>query len=73
MAPDWAAKIHMTGAPVYYHNYLLGELIASQLAAAIRGAVFLDSAARGFVECDELGAFLDEFVRRWTAQRPLQA
>ncbi len=30
-APDWAAKIHIAAAPVYYHNYLYGELIASQL------------------------------------------
>jgi len=29
--PDWAAKIHMASAPCYYHNYLLGELLASQL------------------------------------------
>ncbi|MHC4575413.1 MAG: M2 family metallopeptidase, partial [Planctomycetota bacterium] len=29
--PDWAAKIHFTVAPVYYHNYVLGELLASQL------------------------------------------
>ncbi|HEX2188820.1 MAG TPA: M2 family metallopeptidase [Longimicrobiaceae bacterium] len=29
--PDWAAKIHFSTAPVYYHNYLLGELMASQL------------------------------------------
>ncbi|UCC49077.1 MAG: M2 family metallopeptidase, partial [Gemmatimonadota bacterium] len=31
VASGWAAKIHLTAAPVYYHNYLLGELIASQL------------------------------------------
>lgn len=30
-APDWAAKLHLATAPVYYHNYLLGQLIASQL------------------------------------------
>ncbi|HEY6866889.1 MAG TPA: M2 family metallopeptidase [Candidatus Eisenbacteria bacterium] len=30
-APDWASKIHFCVAPVYYHNYLLGELMASQL------------------------------------------
>jgi len=30
-APDWAAKIHFTIAPCYYHNYLLGEMFASQL------------------------------------------
>lgn len=34
-APDWAAKIHLAGAPVYYHNYLLGELLANQLRSAI--------------------------------------
>ncbi|ALC90767.1 peptidase M3A and M3B thimet/oligopeptidase F [Bacillus sp. FJAT-18017] len=30
-SPDWAAKIHFTLAPVYYQNYLLGELTAAQL------------------------------------------
>ena len=30
-APDWAAKIHFTVAPVYYHNSQLGEMLASQL------------------------------------------
>jgi peptidyl-dipeptidase A len=34
-APDWAAKIHVAVAPVYYHNYLLGEILASQLTSAI--------------------------------------
>lgn len=29
--PDWASKIHIATAPCYYHNYLLGELLASQL------------------------------------------
>lgn len=30
-APDWAAKYHLALAPVYYHNYVLGELTTSQL------------------------------------------
>jgi len=30
-APDWAAKIHFAVAPCYYHNYMLGELMASQV------------------------------------------
>jgi len=30
-SPDWAAKIHFAVAPCYYHNYMLGELFASQL------------------------------------------
>jgi peptidyl-dipeptidase A len=38
-APDWAAKIHIAAAPVYYHNYLFGEMIASQLTAAFGGLV----------------------------------
>jgi len=29
--PDWAAKIHVALAPVYYHNYVLGYLTAAQL------------------------------------------
>lgn len=33
--PDWAAKIHLGTAPVYYQNYLLGELIASQILATL--------------------------------------
>jgi peptidyl-dipeptidase A len=28
--PDWVSKYHILSAPVYYHNYLLGELLASQ-------------------------------------------
>jgi peptidyl-dipeptidase A len=30
-APDWAAKIHVATAPVYYQKYLLGRLFSSQL------------------------------------------
>ncbi|MCP4150594.1 MAG: peptidase M3A and M3B thimet/oligopeptidase F [bacterium] len=32
---DWAAKPHFTIAPVYYHNYQLGELYAAQLRSAL--------------------------------------
>lgn len=34
--PDWAAKIHFTLAPVYYQNYLLGELTSAQLHQYIK-------------------------------------
>jgi peptidyl-dipeptidase A len=34
-APDWASKIHFSLAPVYYHNYMLGEIMASQLQRAL--------------------------------------
>src|SRR5262249_36283620 len=35
---DWATKIHVALAPVYYQNYLLGELTASQIERAIESA-----------------------------------
>lgn len=34
-APDWAAKVHIATVPVYYQNYLLGEMLATQLRTAI--------------------------------------
>jgi oligoendopeptidase F len=52
--PHWASKIHFTVAPVYYHNYLLGEMTASQFEAAIRkragGQVFTKETGRFFLE-----------------------
>jgi peptidyl-dipeptidase A len=30
-APDYAAKLHISQAPAYYHNYLMGQLFASQV------------------------------------------
>jgi peptidyl-dipeptidase A len=61
-APDWAAKIHLAVAPVYYHNYLLGEIIASQLGAALRGSHRAGGLPDGYVGCTELGTFLRERV-----------
>ncbi|MEW6456279.1 MAG: M2 family metallopeptidase [Acidobacteriota bacterium] len=37
---DWATKIHICSYPVYYHNYMLGELFASQLHYYIVNNVF---------------------------------
>ena len=38
-SPDWAAKIHIACAPVYYHTYLYGHIVASQLAATLAARV----------------------------------
>jgi peptidyl-dipeptidase A len=57
-APDWAAKIHLTLAPVYYQNYLYGELVASQLQAT------LAARAGGIVGRAEAGRLLVEEVFR---------
>jgi len=40
--PDWAAKIHFGSSPVYYHNYLLGEMLASQFANYINNNISKD-------------------------------
>jgi len=57
-APDWAAKIHVASAPVYYQNYLLGELVALQLRDTIT------TRFGGLVGRPDAGRFLvDEFFR----------
>lgn len=53
-APDWASKIHIAVAPVYYHTYLYGAIVALQLAAA------LESAAGGIVDRPAAGELLRE-------------
>jgi peptidyl-dipeptidase A len=53
-APDWAAKIHVAVAPVYYHTYLYGAIVALQLRDALR------ESAGGLVERPEAGAMLAE-------------
>jgi peptidyl-dipeptidase A len=78
-APDWAAKVHIAAAPAYYHNYLLGDLLAAQLIATCEkefgGLVGVEGAGRLLV--DRLfhpGALLrwDALVEEATG-RPLSA
>jgi peptidyl-dipeptidase A len=61
---DWAAKIHFTIAPVYYHNYMLGELMASQLYAHIvKNILHLESGTHvSFVKSVAIGNFLRENI-----------
>lgn len=57
--PDWAAKPHFAIAPVYYHNYLLGELMASQISAASRRRV---PEGRSVAGQESVGRFLRERI-----------
>jgi peptidyl-dipeptidase A len=61
-APDWAAKIHLSAAPVYYHNYLLGEMMASQLQAHLLDDVLGggDDVWQRYVTSPEVGRHLRE-------------
>ena len=61
--PDWASKIHLALHPVYYQNYMLGELSASQLKRHI------DANLGGLVDNPEAGRFLIEQVFRPGAVR----
>ena len=62
--PDWAAKIHIATAPVYYHNYLLGEIVASQLQHTIDYHVLNGAGVvkTGYVNEKQVGEFLREKV-----------
>lgn len=45
--PDWATKIHVALYPCYYHNYLLGEMLASQLYSYIMSNITENSSFHG--------------------------
>lgn len=58
-APDYAAKIHIVVAPVYYHNYQLGALFASQVHRHIAKEVLggADPFATSYVGKPEVGKY----------------
>jgi peptidyl-dipeptidase A len=61
--PDWATKIHIVTSPVYYHNYMLGELMASQLSHYIKTNVLGDpSGNAGIYGNPAVGTYLKESV-----------
>jgi peptidyl-dipeptidase A len=63
-AADYGSKIHIVVAPVYYHNYMMGELFASQLHHAIARDVYQganpDSVV--YVGNPEVGRFMQTHV-----------
>lgn len=65
-APDWACKVHVALAPVYYHNYLLGDLMASQLDRFLAREIGTPS----WFERKETAALLTDRLFRHGARRP---
>lgn len=62
-APDFAAKIHIVSAPAYYHNYLMGQLFASQVHEAIARQVLNEDPARALYNGkNAVGQFLKEKI-----------
>jgi peptidyl-dipeptidase A len=59
-APDYASKIHVVSAPCYYHNYMMGQLFASQVHHAIAREVLggVAPARADYVGNKGVGAFM---------------
>ncbi|MFM8934068.1 MAG: M2 family metallopeptidase, partial [Gemmataceae bacterium] len=62
--PDYASKIHIVSAPVYYHNYMMGELFASQVHDALCRKLYPGESPRDviYINNKEVGTFLKEKV-----------
>ncbi|MCP4611994.1 MAG: peptidase M3 [Planctomycetes bacterium] len=60
----WASKLHFTTAPCYYHNYMMGELLASQLHKHIVHKVLMLKSDEdvSYVGQKEVGKFIREKV-----------
>ena len=56
--PDWAAKIHVAAAPVYYHNYVFGHLFAAQLRHHLEERI----AGGPFFTSEVAGRYLQEAI-----------
>ena len=56
---DWASKNHLATSPVYYQNYVLGELMASQLLRYIHREVVK---SESYVGNPQVGEYLVERV-----------
>jgi peptidyl-dipeptidase A len=62
-SPDYASKIHVVSAPAYYHNYMLGQLFASQVHHTIARQVLKTSPANAlYVGNRAVGEFLQKRV-----------
>jgi len=63
-APDYGSKIHICSAPVYYHNYMMGQLFASQVHATIAKQVFAgaDTTKVVYVGEPKVGEFMKKKV-----------
>jgi peptidyl-dipeptidase A len=57
-APDYASKIHLVVAPVYYHNYMLGQLFASQVKDALAALEQREPATAVYVRDPKVGELL---------------
>jgi len=71
-APDWAAKIHVALYPAYYHNYLMGNILASQIHHYISKEVLGNENifAQSFSNEKRVGDYLIENIFKPGARYP---
>jgi peptidyl-dipeptidase A len=82
--PDWASKIHIAVEPVYYHNYLIADLLTCQFVETVGRKVLnsSDPFNSGFAGNPEIGKFFvdnvfhpgmlypwNEMIRRATGEK----
>ncbi len=62
--PDWVTKIHIALYPAYYHNYMLGELLASQFHSYITANILKsdDLKNQSYASNKEVGKYLNDKV-----------
>jgi len=70
--PDWASKIHIALYPAYYHNYMLGEILASQLNSYVTTKVLKveNSNNESFVGKTIIGDYLKHLFFSYGALYP---
>ena len=82
--PDWCSKIHFSIDVAYYHNYVLGDLLASQLHNIITKKILKKDSLKNidYSESKEIGKYLkkkvfepgmlykwDEFIEKATGEK----
>jgi peptidyl-dipeptidase A len=63
-APDYGSKIHICSAPVYYHNYMMGQLFASQVHHTIAKELYdgADPRTVTYIDDKRVGEFMTKRV-----------
>jgi peptidyl-dipeptidase A len=63
IAPDYGSKIHVCSAPAYYHNYMMGQLFASQVHHALcRDVLKSPPGEASYVGNKDVGRWMKEKV-----------
>ncbi len=62
--PDWCTKIHLVSSPVYYHNYMLADLLASQLHKTIAKDILKQDSLKNadYTENKKIGDYLRKSI-----------